>query len=498
MSLSEDKRSVVIDCHCHTFNAKDLPIFGFLEKVALNADEKVLPKLVLPLARMLTKLTKRAPGTDKELAKLSILLDQSTEAGAFGIAAIDGEDQEDTQFLKDLNTAIYDLGQSDQEEDAALLSVIEAEADKPETVGSGAKSVFDVAEAIWKSRGIVSRYIKWIHLLTKYRYKITRRLVETYSEDGDTVDLFTPALIDYDRWVADKAQTDLPSQIRLMKGNIRLHKGRVHPYFPFDPWREAMSIQSEDGSLYWLQEAVEHNGFIGAKLYPPMGYRATDNASLTEFPEEVTDPPAVFGQKLDEAMEALFEYCKKKGVPILTHCANSNETRERYGDRANPIFWELVAKKYPSLRINLGHFGGLGSLSSIDGWAWKVGELLNDSNTNVYADISHFSAILDDSDRQVAIDNLKRLFDQYPNAKDRILFGTDWIMLARVRKHKEFLDIFRDAYQEAFGENECAKFMGLNAAKFLGLMPGQRNRQRLEAFYDKHEIKTPLWAQRID
>ncbi len=311
------------------------------------------------------------------------------------------------------------------------------------------------------------------------------------------VDLFTPALVDYDRWVDDRARTDLTKQILLMEGNIRLNRGRIHPYFPFDPWRESQAPGTPEGSLYWLKKAVANHGFIGVKLYPPMGYSATENFKHSRFPNGVSIEPAVFGEQLDSALEALYEYCESEEVPILTHCADSNETEEDFGKRADPKYWEMVAEQHRNLRVCLGHFGGLGTLSHQNGWAWHVGRLLNDQTKNVYADISHYTKILDDDGREKTIDNLRVLFSKYPNAMDRILFGTDWIMLARVKNNERFLIEFRDAYEEAFGTEARAKFMGLNAAKFIGLHQGAKTRERLNTFYKKHDMEEPTWAARV-
>jgi predicted TIM-barrel fold metal-dependent hydrolase len=312
---------------------------------------------------------------------------------------------------------------------------------------------------------------------------------------------FTPALIDYDLWVDNRTKTSLPEQIELMERNIKYHKGKVHAYFPFDPWRESKAPGRNGGSLYWLREAIEKHGFIGAKLYPPMGYSALCNECHTEFPDNSPQPAHEFGSSLDNAMRSLFAYCQTNDIPILTHCANSNETEKNFGERANPDYWERTVRsdEFPKLRVCLGHYGGLKTLSdSPNGWAWKVGRLCNDPDNNVYADISHFGAILESGTREKAMDNLEKVFNEYPNAMDRIIFGTDWIMLARVKDHKDFLQTFRDAFEKRFGRKNCCKFMGINAARFLGLGTGQKTRDRLVQFYERNEMEPPSWTKLID
>lgn len=498
-------RPVVIDCHCHTFNADDLPIFGFLNRVVLNADEQILPRLILPLAKVLSKLAQSAPDADRELRRLTELLGESdaTEVPEEGVieAVADRADEgglDEDQFFDELNQTLQDLEASDKEEDRELLQHLEKEAGLPQRDETLEAFPVDLARAIWEGGGAAVRYLKWIKLLSKYRFIITDRLIETYSKGGQNVDLFTPALVDYDRWVDDQAEADFPSQMALMEGNIRLHKGRIHPFFPVDPWREAYSSGSNDSPLTWLQKAISHHGFIGAKLYPPMGYSPIGNAAHNIFPPNAPDTPDVFGVRLDDALEALYSFCSQEEIPVLAHCADSNEVQDTFGERANPEYWERVVLSHPSLRINLGHFGDLDTLSKDHGWAWEVGHLLNDTSTHVYADVSHHNAILDKEGREKTIKNLERLFDINPNAQDRIMFGTDWIMLARIKNHGQFLIEFRNAYKEAFGEEAVDKFMGLNAAQFLGLYTGNKTRQRLNLFYDRHDIPTPAWVDAVE
>ncbi len=496
MSLEETQKSVVVDSHCHTFNARDLPIYGFLKCVVLNADEKVLPDLVLPLAKLLSGLTQNVHSDEKELQKILDLLD---DGGALeGLPFTEDEDElSDEEFLASFNEAIQKLEASQTKGDLELLDYIEKEAGV-EQKDEGLESLIDVGRAVWSGGGVVARYIKWVRLLTKYRFRITDKLINTYSKDDCRVDLFTPALIDYDRWVNDEAKTNLVEQMKLMKANIRLHKGQVHPYFPFDPWRAAYYPDPDNGPLAWLQKATSSCGFVGAKLYPPMGYSAIDNASHKSFPKEAPDVPDEFGCKLDDELNKLYKLCTQEDIPILTHCADSNGVKEGYGQRASPEFWRTVIEKHPTLRVNLGHFGGLKSLDNDDGWAWIVGELLNNSTSNVYADISHYSSILKEEGRKETIQNLIRLFEKYPRAKEKIIFGTDWIMLARVKDHDEFLTEFKTAYKEAFGPEAAAKFMGKNAARFLGLYQGDRNRERLNLFYENNAIATPSWMTLVD
>src|ERR1700757_633586 len=61
-----------------------------------------------------------------------------------------------------------------------------------------------------------------------------------------------------------------------------LYKGRVHGFVPFCPFREALT--SKDGrpgeSMQLVMSAIDQYGFIGVKLYPPMGFAAWNNVGV--------------------------------------------------------------------------------------------------------------------------------------------------------------------------------------------------------------------------
>lgn len=496
MSSEDLSGSVVIDAHCHTFNARDLPIYGFLKHVALNADEEVLPNLVLPLARMLSGLTYTTPGANQELTKIRQLMGGGLDI----LEAINGVDSElsEEEFIASLNSAIQTLQESEDAENTELLEHIQNEAGMAHADHHLEGFVTDLARGLWTGGGVVARYTKWMRLLSRYRFKITNELISTYSSDDTHVDLFTPALIDYDHWVDDSVKDSLADQMKLMKANIKLQEGRIHPFFPFDPWRHAYEPEPQDRPLNVLNEALSSYGFIGAKLYPPLGYSATDNSSHTEFPEHIPESGAAFGAKIDRALDELYDFCMAEDVPILTHCADSNEVRKHFGKRADPSYWAQVIQNYPTLRVNLGHFGDLDSLNTEEGWAWRVGELLDNPDLNVYGDISHHNSMLTNRGRLETIQNLKALFKKYPGAKDKIMFGTDWMMLARIKDYDKFLRYFKQDYLAEFGKKATARFMGENAATFLGLRQGEKNRKRLDGFYRNNAIPTPPWMNAID
>ena len=120
MSELHAQRTAIVDAHCHTFNAKDLPVLGFLQMVVLNADENAIGQLGMPLARLLVGLTALAKGAEDEHRELDRLQGRMSDV-APGVRAsvLQADDSERTdevteeQFLARLQDALDELNRSD-------------------------------------------------------------------------------------------------------------------------------------------------------------------------------------------------------------------------------------------------------------------------------------------------------------------------------------------------------------------------------------------------
>ena len=103
----------------------------------------------------------------------------------------------------------------------------------------------------------------------------------------------------------------------------------LHGFIGFDPWRQVVDEAQGNTptALDVVKTAIETQGFIGVKIYPPMGFRATNNASVPQSTfaglEPVTIPVAGRGTKIDDALMKLYTYCNTNEVPIMAHCAPS-------------------------------------------------------------------------------------------------------------------------------------------------------------------------------
>ena len=448
-----------VDAHCHIFNAEDIPIAGFAAEVLLR-ERGYAPFLIHQIVKYI--LRTGAPGFDSENRKLDDLL---TNRVAMDREALDPSDEEFESFLSDLR----------DQDGVELERLIRREVGRERDVRR-----LELRDLRAEVRGTSVRAVfEWAWLLTRHRVVIARKMAEQLYP---SVELFTPALVDMDLWVNDASGVPIPQQIVLQEKIVRIFGGRIHPFVAFDPLREKLSPETGGfPGLYWAKQAVHQRGFLGVKVYPPMGFypRGNDDAGL------------------EAALQSLYAWCASEDVPIQAHCNDSNGAGPGYGGRANPIYWASVLDQYPSLKLDLGHFGGVDDLieRGEQSWAWKIGELMNRPGSRVYADCAYHGFALDRDEPKAAqyFDRLAALFAAFPVARQRLLYGSDWQMI-----HVDAgRDAYRSTYLDYFGDrfpDLVAGFAGGNALAFLGLdASGSKARERLRVFYAAHAMPEPTW-----
>lgn len=530
-----------IDAHCHVFNASDLPVSGFLRSCILDLDESTFG---YPIGLVLEILV--------------AMLKQAVPDGAAESAAIDSGDRDPAADGRDREADVRTVEQAL----AATLTPGPAPAgepsDRPADPGdplartAGPEAVASMTLMIRRALaraapggpmaappavdpvppltgdelrafaeslvatpregaappsdaprdeadGPLRRWVNWALLLRRYRSTLVNTFDRTYRRGPDGVALMTPAMIDYDHWVGDRTRTSQDGQVAVMTKLIRRQAAyggvAIHPSVAFCPWRAAV-----DGGATFerVRRAVHEGGFIGVKLYPPMGFRALGNAALprSAFPAAWGRDPAL----LDDALSRLYGTCEADGIPVLTHCSNSNYPRPGYGERAAPAFWGDALERFPRLRLCFAHFGGPWAIGRT-AWMTDILALMHRFD-GVYADVGDMSFV--HGSRGVA-DGATPLqaalwrqfadallaFDGTPGRAGlvwrRVMYGSDWVMQARERRSGLFLDRWRQAWRTLqpadLAEQRLDGFLRGNAAAFLGLRDGEATERRLSAFY---------------
>lgn len=237
-------------------------------------------------------------------------------------------------------------------------------------------------------------------------------------------------------------------------------------------------------ALRIVKDAVENRGAYGIKVYPPSGYRPTEN-EIPAMPRALfTDEPdrqwkaryeGVTGRILDQRMQALFEYCSENRVPLFAHCLDGEfEARKGYAACfADPRWWRPVLAKYPDLILCFGHAGSdrfwFGENGGREDWGRLVYELCV-MYENVYCGFGVHAEILDPKKRRHFVELMSSLIEaprgKYP-IEDKILYGSDWYM---PRDSQPMVDYLR-GYQTAFTDERLIpfyrRFFFENALEFL-------------------------------
>lgn len=569
----------LIDAHCHIFNAADLPTEGFIDNVVIP-NTKSLKGLKGDLKNAFTFYIReiaswsyqKAPRASDELELLEKIANGS--ASTFSPAEIDDLER---NYAVDLVAHLLETARAPDRAaraslrgvgryaPVAIVGLIHQEAlpfayyapvagfnDGKPKEGSNARNFFDLSpdewespetlgKALYSSNGLVAPYLRWVLLFTRHRHELAAALSEVH---GGKAVLATPALIDYTRWLADKHEVALDSQTEVMSA-VACHAARashglrVHGYAPYDPLRQVLFNEGKEpsSSIARVKKAVLSQGFIGVKLYPPMGFQALGNSSIVDgdfFDKTRRQELGIknMGSALDRALCELFLWCQQNEVPILAHARHSNGPSSMAEDRAAPKYWKLVLDEFPTLRVCLAHFGdfsqGLDDAAKLsDTWEWQVASIMNAKpGSKLYADVSYLdAALIVPGQRDGPRKEAQRMFGSTVaelggELRRRLIYGSDWVMLgvedhfaakggkgAYDSKVEEFLKQISvrrvgqpTAGEPAFSDDQVGRIFNTNAAQFLGLGADQRGngtRGRLEAFYSANNLNAD-WLRTFD
>ena len=161
-------------------------------------------------------------------------------------------------------------------------------------------------------------------------------------------------------------------------------------------------------------------------------------------------------------------------------------------DFCQPSSWEGVLKKYPKLYVNFAHFGGDGDFLEIDNpksWSNVILKLMKEYD-NVYADISYHDKALMKKTSGDYFTIIKKLLHE-DLIKDRIIFGTDWLMTRHTWKE--------DDYMKAFMKLPNVMLYKITLHNPLNfLFPGKKLPLRIKNFFEAENINEealPQWMK---
>jgi predicted TIM-barrel fold metal-dependent hydrolase len=532
------------DTHCHIFNIRDVPAYAFIVDVVLEND--FLRNIGAPLARLIVEICRApAPTYDDEKRILNALIAPRSPSAVEAAPDIDAmlpATRSAAEPAQDVDAILMDglrryvegytsfnstgMWQGWTKDYDFLITedlfrpLLGLEIDLARPPVENASIILDHlpdlvrslrryhANKLVATRASTLSYIVhfifyWAPELAKYRYKIAEDLAGLYGSSTTPVFL-APTTLDITAWLKDAAAdvppTDLEKQSDLMSliSLVQPPNRAMHGFVGFDPWRYAVDLKTgrSPTALDIVKKAVEQQGFVGVKIYPPMGFQAIGNAHLPDsaFPN-LSEPYTGKGKMLDDALIALYDYCSACAVPIMAHCALSQSPAGALPESAHPRHWgtllEMNATYKSRLRVNLGHFGGVWGFDGTHVcWTKEVAEVIQTGRYEyLYTDFGDFANILDrgnsDNTRRI-LDKVKHLVDSNRKVRERVLYGTDFMLLGREPGFERFYSMMSRSMADALGVSDLAGFMCDNAVRFLGLAPGEQTRTRLEAFYTQY------------
>jgi len=506
-------RGRIVDVHCHLFNSTDLPAARFIKIVFLGLFRKeAAPSLDIEqpdfvdalIALFLLVLGQgAAPTADQEAASLR---DGRQPRGGRRVSE---------QLVADA-TAEYLLGASSganaAPENTPGRTKLVAEILAAGAPGDGAprqgpltpNEANEAAGRAMRSDFSIGRYLRWFALFVRARASLADQLAAQHRADGFSQVLLCPALIDYDAWLDERVRrSPLRSQVHVM-GQVALRSRgpAVHGYVAFDPLRQLnfeRKIDRRENPINLVREALTEYGFLGVKLYPPMGFRASGNLDKPQqrYPEAVDAAlGGRVGDGLNAALDLLYETCVDLHAPIIAHASASNEAGPNYALRADPAYWLPVFERWPALHVCLAHFGSFAHQSAatpetplpLGSWEYAFGDYIRrHPESPVFADLSFFTEIAGKSDAELSAyaDTLLKFMAACDPDCRHLVFGSDWIMLGNNKMAEGYAATVFEFFKTRcnFDAAKLERLFSGNAARFLGLRDGDPTRDRLLKFY---------------
>ena len=477
----------VIDVHAHFFNASDVPVRGFIAESLGHRAPAVARPLLSALARIADRIASRAPTATEEIDFLRSLV-RTTNGLTLQAAQASAQTSLQTERLETAQRVAEVIRGSDFERvyrsmtsggvvtassqvgtsaDQILATVSESESPGPEVVPATTEPGSDDAR-------IADGVMGFLYYMLAYRSTNVNAYVAAYRRNGGAfgIDTVLSSLVDFDRWLERLPRSAHDQQIELHALLAQLHGGAfLRPVAAYNPWTD---IAENGAGLDRVVRACRDRGFVGVKIYPPMGFMPADNATTT-VKSKKRRPDL---KRLDAVLETFFNNCAELSIPVIAHANQSNGRDDEHDNFSSPKAWGALLRRYANRAqvpvINVGHFGG-GAGST---WTKEFADLMAAfPNTLLYGDLGYWDELMCGSSMnpkcKVARDRLQAVLTAKIGTQtvaDRVMFGSDWLMLSQVKKwanypwqlHESIAEIAPDAVGKIFGEN-AEKCFGLKA-----------------------------------
>lgn len=238
-------------------------------------------------------------------------------------------------------------------------------------------------------------------------------------------------LLDFGLYGGVDDAVSLERRYELFASAVARHPDRLVFYGGIDPRRP--------DAVRLIERAHAGLGLAGVKIWPPAGV----------YPNE----PSCY---------RIYERCAELGLPVVIH--TGQEIGPLRSECTQPIFADQPANDFPELTFVLAHAGMA--------W-WQEAAEIAWHHHNVILDIAYWQAKYLRSPERFA-EELRGLITTA--GKRRVIFGTDWPALRKVRRVKPdtWVKVLRSLPDEPLGgvsfeREEIDLLLGGNAEAALGL-----------------------------
>jgi len=244
------------------------------------------------------------------------------------------------------------------------------------------------------------------------------------------------------------------------------YPNNIVPFLAVDPRRP------EINDLF--NKYVVNGNFKGIKIYPPLGY----------FPYDV-------------ALNNIYDYCSKNGIPVIAHGSPYNpvcfkgsdeelkkllsvskdpidfskKRKELITEFTKPSNYKYVFEKYPDLKVDIAHFGSdywwdkyLSTTpdkmnDNANSWLLQIMSMIKSGKyPNFYTDISFTLNYTD-------YFSMLKVFLSDDTLNKRVLFGSDYYMVETKSNERRFCIDLRSS----LGEDLWNLIATENPKNFLGI-----------------------------
>jgi predicted TIM-barrel fold metal-dependent hydrolase len=472
--------SWVIDVHAHFFNARDVPVEGYLAGPVAHNRPGTAGRLVRALAPLAGRLAALAPSARTEYTELV------NAAGSAELKSLTNTDllvrleRQRSQFLKVQSTKAYEILRGSTFE--TLYNETGDESKRMQGLTVDKLGPLSLSQAVQQDTHPSSPddrtaqrllpanaepayrdgVLAFVGYMLSYRWMnlIAYQRAFTTGDSAFGIDRVFGSLVDFDHWLMPPPLVAHEDQIRVHQLLSQLSNGYMRPLVAYNPWS---AVKEPQRVLNRVIDAVESRGFVGIKIYPPNGFRPLGNLQYRG-----AHPGAPLGSRLDQALMELWQAAVRLDVPVMAHGAHTMGSDDAHEALAGPEGWSVVLQQVGATtppRVNIGHFGGD---EFTQPWADNFASLMERADgARMYADVGYWSRLRCSQETECAERvKLKQLLVNRQILKDRLMYGSDWLMLSQERRWDLYPADLLAATNDLISSEA---FFGANAAACFGV-----------------------------